>query len=141
MRALPFLLASLLSAVAATTALSADFTVPVDDRFTESSLQFTGDLGHVYYFRWAVFHDNGQFAVCGAGAMDNPRLKTTIAKMAKAGEVRAGGKRYKVDLGFFTKVASRDGIASAEATCRMIGPVPAEGAEYELRYGRGSFRG
>lgn len=131
----------LLPLLAAPVAQASDFTVPVDDRFVESSLQFTEGLGHVYYFAWAVFTDQGKFAVCGSGAMESQRLRTTVAKMARAGEVRVAGKTYKVDLSFFTKVDKRAQITGSTANCKLIGPQPAQGSEYELRFGRGSFRG
>ncbi|MEZ5754165.1 MAG: hypothetical protein R3D90_05135 [Paracoccaceae bacterium] len=133
--------ALLLPLLAAPPARAADFTVPVDGRFTESSIQFTEGLGHVYYFAWAVFTDQGRFAICGSGALENRQLRTTVAKMARAGEVRVAGKKYKVDLSYFTAVPDRSRLTGSTANCNLIGPTPAQGSEYELRFGRGAFRG
>lgn len=133
------LIAGLLLAAPAVRA--ADFTVPVDGRFTESSIQFTEGLGHVYYFAWAVFTDQGRFAVCGSGTLENRQLRTTVAKMARAGEVRVAGKTYRIDLSYFTSVPDRASLTGSTANCKLIGPTPASGSEYELRFGRGSFRG
>lgn len=142
MRFLIALFAALLLPLLATTdAKAADFTVPVDGRFTEASIQFTEGLGHVYYFKWAVFTDKDRFAICGSGALENRQLRTTVAKMARAGEVRVAGKKYKVDLSYFTSVDSRARLTGSVANCKLIGPTPASGSEYELRFGRGSFRG
>ena len=141
MRSLSLLCAGLLSLAAATAAPAADFTVPVDERFAQSSIQFTGELGHVYYFAWAVFSDQGKFAICGAGALNNQRVRTLVPKMARAGEIRTGGKVYKVDLNFFTKVDGRENVGKAVANCQFVGPEPAADADFELRFGRGTFRG
>lgn len=141
MRALSFFCAGLLSLAAVTAAPAADFTVPVDDRFSQSSIQFTGELGYVYYFAWAVFSDQGKFAICGAGALNNQRVRTLVPKMARAGEVRTAGKTYKVDLNFFTKVDGRENVGKAVANCQFVGPDPGEAADFELRFGRGTFRG
>ena len=141
MRPLSFVCAGLVSLFVATAAPAADFTVPVDETFSEASVEFRGTFGEVYTFVWNVFADQGQFAVCGSGKLHNHRFRQFIPKIARDGEVRVAGKVYKVDFNYFTQVKGRTKLENSVATCRFIGPAPNQTETFELRFAPGTFRG
>jgi hypothetical protein len=134
------LAAALALSLSGAAASAQEFQVPMDASFSEGSIQFTGEFGHVYYFRWNARPHQGQVAVCGAGYLRDIRLSGTIRDMARNGEVRVGDTVFPVDLSFFTRARTRTALATTPATCRVVGPIPRGATSANIRFGDGVFR-
>jgi hypothetical protein len=118
-----FLLSLALLVPAATAALAADFTVPVDGDFSSGDLTWTGQ-GKSYEMLWTPTLIDGRIAVCGAGRFVTPHGRSQSQKILRAARVRHNGKVILSDVTFFTIVGGRDDLRSAKATCRLTDATP-----------------
>ncbi len=118
-----FLISLALLVPAATAALAADFTVPVDEDFTSGDLTWTGQ-GKSFEFLWTPALIDGRIAICGAGRFVTPHGRSQSQKILRAATVRHNGKVILSDVTFFTIVGGKDDLRSAEATCRLTDATP-----------------
>lgn len=106
----------------------ADFSVPVDKNFSEGSLDWTGGNSKSYTYVWSVIAVKGEVAICGAGQFRNPTMAAANKKMMRTSYVQMGDRTILKDMTFFTRVAYREPLGTAQATCRGTG-IPAKDAK------------
>jgi len=119
---------------------AADFTVEIDGDFTESDIQFTGELGIVYRFMWDARVVDGQIAVCGTGVFVSSRVRNTVIGMLRGGHIDYGGVQVLEDLTYFNRANTLNAMRSGQANCRYASDSTRRNGPLSLVFGDGVFR-
>ncbi|MDI3336229.1 hypothetical protein QKW60_07415 [Defluviimonas aestuarii] len=110
--------------VAAPVMAAEEFVLSIDDSFGGGSITVSG-YGRAYEYRWIVFNNGGQLAVCGASYFPDASSAVGIRRMLRRAVVELNGKRILRDISFFNQVRSKAGLEEGESTCRNTGvPTP-----------------
>lgn len=116
---------ALSSALFATSVAAQDYTVPVDDSFSEGAFEWQGDFpGVSYEYVYGLAVIDGKVAACGAGKLLDATLADPTRGFMRKSHVEYKGKVVLKNLGFFTTVKSHEDLRAAKATCRLTS-VPA----------------
>lgn len=125
---------ALSSALFATSVAAQDYTVPVDDSFSEGAFEWTGDAsGASYEYLYGLAAIEGKVAACGVGKMLDATLAPATRDFMRKSHVEYNGKVVLKGLGFFTKVKKNGDLRAAKATCRLT-TIPANVAGGEFMF-------
>ncbi|MEM7723559.1 MAG: hypothetical protein AAF376_14480 [Pseudomonadota bacterium] len=114
--------------------------IPVEDDFVVYDVNFTGELGTVYQAMWTARIHEDRVMICGIGALRSDRLRSTIRRMARDGQIRVDGQEYDVNLTFFTRASTPSAMRSGMANCQLTSAPAPQAGGVQLRFGYGRIR-
>lgn len=119
-----------------------DFSISVDDRFSEDEITWQGDVsGNAYVFVFDIRAKDGWLYLCGAGKFTDPTLRNATRNILRSSFLEYNGKKVLKDISYFATVPFQNDLKSAKATCRATTvPSNVRNGDFTLQVAGGNFR-